>query len=396
MSWTTAEEIDRRIRKLWERGDLLRAMATGEALFPYAFRLKGPDSSALSASFGAVQDWIAGLMAARGRGYRIVFKTVQHRVIGENSIPAEIWVDRLDLALDLAGKQVEARTYAALLSETRNRFPALLPWMARYPLRALALADAWSRLLDVVAWLQAHPRPGIYLRQADVPGVHSKFIEGHQGVLSELLDVVLPDGALREEASRTTGFCRRYGFRDKPTRIRFRILDAACSPVAGIADLDITLTDEDFARLAVCVRRVFITENEINFLAFPPLPESMVVFGAGYGFEALGKAAWLQRVDVYYWGDIDTHGFAILDQLRARVPHAQAMLMDRATLQAHRSCWDTEPQQERRDLPRLQAAETALHDDLRENRLGVRVRLEQERIGYAWVARALDALAGAG
>jgi len=147
---------------------------------------------------------------------------------------------------------------------------------------------------------------------------------------------------------------------------------------------------------------VFITENEVNFLAFPPLPGSMVIFGAGYGFEALASASWLHGCPLYYWGDIDTHGFAILDQLRAQFPHVQSLLMDRATLLAHRNHWGEEPQTLLRDLPRLDVAEAALFDDLRAQRLkdntpGAKlptasVRLEQERIGFAWLERALAAL----
>jgi hypothetical protein len=34
---------------------------------------------------------------------------------------------------------------------------------------------------------------------------------------------------------------------------------------------------------------------------------------------------------VLYWGDLDTHGFAILDELRAHCPHAESLLMNRAT-----------------------------------------------------------------
>jgi hypothetical protein len=77
-------------------------------------------------------------------------------------------------------------------------------------------------------------------------------------------------------------------------------------------------------------------------LAFPHLAGSMVVFGAGYGFEVLAGAHWLQERSVYYWGDIDTHGFAILDQLRAQLPQVQSLLMDRATLLAHHSQWGEE------------------------------------------------------
>ena len=42
-----------------------------------------------------------------------------------------------------------------------------------------------------------------------------------------------------------------------------------------------------------------------------------------------------------------------------------------------------------RELPRLTAHERALYDDLRADRFGRHVRLEQERIGFAWVGDAL-------
>lgn len=65
------------------------------------------------------------------------------------------------------------------------------------------------------------------------------------------------------------------------------------------------------------------------------MPRAMVIFGAGYGFDNLAEARWLGMLEIHYWGDIDTHGFAILNQLRKYFPHAQSLLMDRETLLAH-------------------------------------------------------------
>ncbi|MBI5438249.1 MAG: hypothetical protein HY936_04790 [Nitrosomonadales bacterium] len=42
-----------------------------------------------------------------------------------------------------------------------------------------------------------------------------------------------------------------------------------------------------------------------------------------------------------------------------------------------------------RELNRLQPEESALYDDLRCNRFVPSLRLEQERIGFAWVEAAL-------
>jgi hypothetical protein len=102
-------------------------------------------------------------------------------------------------------------------------------------------------------------------------------------------------------------------------------------------------------------------------------------------------ADWLRRCTVHYWGDIDTHGFAILDQLRRNFPHVNSLLMDRATLLTHRKQWGNEPKQTTNDLPYLDLEERNLYNDLRDNRIGICVRLEQEKIGYGWI---LDRLKG--
>ena len=154
----------------------------------------------------------------------------------------------------------------------------------------------------------------------------------------------------------------------------------------------ISVPAETFACLRPSCSRVFITENEINFLGFPSVADGLVIFGAGYGFDALVAADWLQSRQIRYWGDIDTHGFAILDQLRAHFSHAHSFLMDRETLVSHRALWTEESQPTLRDLPRLREDERALYDDLRWKRLGDgQVRLEQERVGYHLVGEALAA-----
>lgn len=174
------------------------------------------------------------------------------------------------------------------------------------------------------------------------------------------------------------------------------MLDRRLSLLPGDLEQDLTLDADSFARLEPQVERVFITENEINFLAFPAAPHSLIIFGAGYGFATLREAAWLSRCRIHYWGDIDTHGFAILDQLRAHFPSVHSFLMDRATLLACETHWGEEEKPTQRDLRRLNAAESALYDELRDNRLRRNLRLEQEKIGFAWVEAALATLLATG
>lgn len=390
MSWTNRGELRTQLQRAWDRGKLLAETVTGESSFPRRLTLKAPTSAQMANDFDAVRVWIADLRALPN--YRIEMCERRHRVLGVNQVPSAVWVDSLDDALAILGKRCEFERFSALVERTRTRRRELLDWMARKPHKALALADEWDRLLDVIDWLAAHPRPGIYLRQVDIPGVHSKFIEAHRSVLVQWLDRVLPPEVINTTARGVSGFARRYGFLDKPQRIRLRGLDPAHPLLDGLVDADITLDADSFTRLQPSVSRVFITENEINFLAFPPVDDSLLVFGAGYGFEVLAQADWLVHCQVYYWGDVDTHGFAILDQLRAHIPHARSLLMDRATLLAFEDQWGVEETQTQRDLPRLDADECALYDDLRDNRIRSNLRLEQERIAFSWVEDVLSVI----
>jgi len=191
VNWTTPADLRTHVQKLWDRGLLLSSLMGDDELFPRRLTLKGPDSRQLSESFSDVRDWIAQLSGS-AKHYRIVWRTLNHRVLGVNEIPAEIWIDSIDDALAFIGKVRDAERFADLLSLTRETKPELIPWLRKRPLRTLELAGSWPKLLQIVAWLQMHPRPDIYLRQIDLPGVHSKFIEVHRGVLGELFDLALP------------------------------------------------------------------------------------------------------------------------------------------------------------------------------------------------------------
>lgn len=392
MPWTRPADIRAQVLKLWARGSLLAEYVQDTGLFPLRLHCKGPKSREAGEHFEEVRSWAAALCrAARAGDFRLEMRCVHDRVLGSNELPCAVWLDSLEDAVRLAGKRQEAQQFRDLLALTKRRRPVLLPWLARRPLQALGLAAHWHLLLDITDWMEQHRRPGIFVRQMDVPGVHTKFVEAHKGVLAELFDLVLPPEDIDETARGSAGFTRRYGFADKPVRVRFRLTDPGLAPVfCGAAD--ITIPQEDFARVQLPLQRVFITENEINFLAFPACTGSMVIFGAGYGFEHLADVPWLKELPVWYWGDLDTHGFAILNQLRTVLPQTASLLMDEETLLAHKDLWVREPEQKKAELAHLTSAEARVYAGLCANTWGEQVRLEQERISWAFLCRALARL----
>jgi hypothetical protein len=99
-----------------------------------------------------------------------------------------------------------------------------------------------------------------------------------------------------------------------------------------------------------------------------------------------------QDVAFIIGGDIDTHGFAILDQLRSVFSDVRSFLVDREMLMAFSDSWGKRDKQITRDLPRLNSDELALYNDLRDNRICKNLRLEEERIGFHQVERFLAPL----
>ncbi len=394
-SWTGPKELRAQVQRLWNRGLLLAAVAGEPLPFPRRLQLKTPNSRQLSEEFSRVRDWIGSLKAIQG--VRIEYRQVRHQVLGVNEVPVAAWLDSLEDGVGLLHKRGDCNDFVALLEQTRRDAPALLPWLRQQPLRALELRSQWPQLLQVANWLRENPRPDIYLRQVSIPGIDSKFIERHRSALMPLLELALPADAIDSRGTGVAGFERRYGFRGKPATLRFRLLAEGFELLPG-TDRDMTLTAGDFAELhraadfSDSIDRVFITENEVNFLAFPAATKSLVVFGAGYGFEALAEIPWLAACRIHYWGDIDTHGFAILDQLRQKYPGVRSLLMDEATLLDHRTHWVSETRPRPATLKHLTAQEQQLYQDLLDNRWGPELRLEQERIDYNYLLTRLAAL----
>ncbi|WP_305807119.1 DUF2220 domain-containing protein, partial [Stenotrophomonas sp. YIM B06876] len=139
--------------------------------------------------------------------------------------------------------------------------------------------------------------------------------------------------------------------------------------------------------------RILLIENERSLHQLPtPLPDTIAVLGSGLNLAWLA-APWLQGRSVAYWGDMDTWGLAMLATARRHLPHLHALLMDRASFDAHQPLAVAEPVHARdRPTETLLPEEAALDRHLRTLEKG---RLEQEFLPAPVVAQAMQAWAKA-
>ncbi|MFA6700636.1 MAG: Wadjet anti-phage system protein JetD domain-containing protein [Thiomicrospira sp.] len=386
---TLLSEIKARLLKRWLSHYLPDSLELQSAVFPLRIGLKPPTDKQLLQDFEAVKRWVQSYAQLDNPSFEIEWQS-KRTSLGKNEFPQAIVFHEIEQLARFLGKTSELSLYRKLSQQLISAFTPLKAFCQKQPTKLLANHQAWSSLLVFMQWRVNHPNPQIYLRQVPLAQFDSKFLEAHKSVLAECLDWILPPEQIQTEFSGAKQFCARYGFLDQAEQLQARLLDSNQS-LQGFKTISAPFAEwQGFQPQTFGIQRVFITENKVNFLAFPEVKNSLILFGKGFGFEHWKQLVWLQDLPIFYWGDIDTHGFAILNQFRQDWSQTQSLLMDEATLFAHQALWGIEPQPSKAELTALTSQEQTLYQDLQHHRFGQNIRLEQERISYTWLNKILD------
>lgn len=399
--WSSLRTVKQKCLDQWNQGKIISLLLESDNLFapeiftpdsPYKVKIAGPKAADIRKDFEKSMSFTQKWMIQNE--VKVEFTVVSTKLMGHQKVPVNaVFCDIYDF-IDFIGMRHE---FDLIKAELTNMPQCLIDFIRRRPQSYLKYRSDFFRIQMIVSYLLNHPMPKIYLRELPIPSVDTKFLENHKGIIGEVLDFVLPPDFVNKEESRSAGFAKRYGFKDKPERIRFRILDPMIRfPLINNDCPDITLDSQSFANLDLDCKNVIVCENEVSFLALPNLPSCIGIFGSGYGFSPLKKADWLKKRKIVYWGDLDTHGFAILSEFRkAMAPCAvDSFFMDFNTLIKHKSFCVEEPKARNDELIMLTDEESLAYRALVDNKIGLElnlnhVRLEQELIPWNEVEREL-------
>lgn len=354
--------------------------------WPLAITLDAPTEQTAMKQVEATRNWAAAWRDWNGEG-EVQWVERRWRQLGTQRLPELLqlngprevcaWIGELD-----RWQSVERR-HAALC----QRWPQLSrPAASLFAPLAEMEEDDFARLLKLLDWLHANPHSGLYPRQIPLAGMDTKWIEPRKGLLARLL------AGMQAAPPGSVDFHSLSGLQPLPTTVLLRILDPALRAVSG-GLRDITAPVEQVARMPLAPATVLVVENLQSGLALPDLPGTVAFVALGYNVDILSRIPWALGCNGSYWGDIDTHGYAILNRARTHLPQLQSLLMDEATLLQFPGLWTREAAQSPAvDLPLLLAHEHNVYQGLRQQRWGHCVRLEQERISWQLVLRALAAV----
>lgn len=318
----------------------------------------------------------------KGYGYSIEWKTVKNKMLGTQDFPSKIKFDTAEDFERFLQKTKEVADFRKNVALINGKFPELQYWIERYPQKIIDNLEDWNDILKILDYFSKNPQSQLYIRELPIE-VHTKFIEQHKIVIGELLNVVIEDYVNTNEKD----FEKRYNLRYDEPLVRIKLLDRTLATKFFNGMDDITIPVSQFLKLHIPITKAFVVENKVNFLTFPPVANSIVIWGRGYGVAPIKDSELLKNIDLIYWGDLDAQGFEILSQFRSYFAHVKSLLMDKATFDYYFEKERGTPSKISVKL-NLTTEEEELYQYIKVNNY----RLEQEKIPQRYVIEQLKCL----
>jgi hypothetical protein len=324
-----------------------------------------------------------------GFGPTVRFEDAKTRRYGAAIIPGGISFDTLQDMTRYIGKQAEADRILEHARIVTREFPQARAWTAtRFQLLSTGDCETWLAMTRVIRHFIQHPKPWVYPRELSL-GLHTKFLEQNHKPIIEILAQMVPE-TLNEPY---TNWQDRLGLRSSSELVEGRFLDPALAPHLPQHML---APIKEWNRCAFTTPTwILITENRTSLLTLPPLLGCLALLGKGYAVTRLAGIEKLHATQIYYWGDIDQHGFEILACVRSHLSNVRSCLMDNDTLARCHNEIGSETVAATIPADLVASYLTPMERALWEKCNVDHSRLEQERIPREVVIPALSALAEA-
>lgn len=336
-----------------------------------------------------VTQWVQSWQLAQlelPNGVEVQWEARQWRLLGQQQVPLAVVVRDAPALAAWIGQERRWKQACLRRDAFEERFPLLRaapPWIRYEEVATDWSADDVHRLMALLQWFEANPRSLLYLRQLPVPGIDTKWVEPRRSLVR---DFVLATRGLAAGGD----FYDVCGLSPAPATLRMRVLCPELRRMTGgLCDIEAPI--EELAQLQVRVKILVVVENLATGLALPSIPGAVAFMKLGHAINDLARIPWLFADEngaggperVFYWGDLDTHGFVILARARGLFPSLISVLMDEQTLLSGKDQWVSEASQAKVDyLERLTPQEQRLYRLLRDQTLGHNIRLEQERLAW--------------
>ncbi len=349
-------------------------LVAGKPFEPFLLReekVKPDTTPALHAAINLFQQYEK---RANGYGWVIEWKEWNSKKLGRQKWPHRILVETEDDYIRLLNKTEEVADFKAQLQVLLNWQPAIRSVLLKRPAYVLDFKKDWAAIQQVTDILLQKDVSNFYIRSIPVP-VHTKFIEdsANKQLITSILKVVAPNRF--SETAQTLEQTLRL--KRKPYLYPLRWLDMGLSR-QYMYGMELTAVTAGWLRQCTWeIKEIWLVENETNLHILPGRKDAIAIFSKGKATYSLSDIALFDRARLYYWGDLDEEGFAMLNAMRDHYPHIISVFMDEKTLLQHVAEMGKQPSLYKiNQLSLLNAEEQAAFNILKYHN----GRLEQEKI----------------
>ena len=384
------EKVQNRYRSVWR--DTLLGADSGV----YTVALDPPSASAIITHASDVSAWLTRWRQWAAQHPNVTLRTRTIRTkFGAQPIHTHLDIPDTAALADLnPGTAAHWQRARARWDQLCYHQPkqAVRPWLAR--IVDLDNYD-FTTLLAATTWFRAHPRSGLTVRSVPVPGMHTKWLARHRGMVLACLgtptDSSEPIGSTgdADPVDIPTDDLDALGLRPLPREIGIVLADPVLrAAIGGLRQ--ITAPVDELARLQIHPDTVLIVENKEPALAWGDTTGLAVIHSLGNHLDVLHCLPWIPHSRCWYWGDLDRHGFTLLSRARTMVPQLASLLMEPGDIETYRPL-GVEEDLDRYDQPdaTLTMAEASALAALQLIG-GKYLRTEQERIPISDAVHALE------
>lgn len=317
-----------------KNGELYRQLVMKDE-DPLSIPLKPPIKlSEWHTNFAEGNAWLEGCqeIAARYPYFRFEYQNHRFAGMGNASIPVRITFTDIPAIFRLLGRTREATSYKTAYATVRETVPQLLPWMLtskgiRTFKESTTVLTYLAVLQSLVKFFRQQREPSaspLYLRDIRLAPVDTKFWERESSFILAVYQALYPKDGIKN----WTDFLTRLQLFRFPTQYAIRFLDEALRIHPKLEWF--SSSPDQLDALNLHPRAVFLVENKTNFLRFPKVKDSILLFSSGKSIPyLLGCLSWLKdHPHIYYWGDMDEDGFEMLNRARSVLPQIQSFLME--------------------------------------------------------------------
>jgi len=372
-TFETPADIRGRLARSWPR--IQKQILTGQLEFPCRYPVKHPSLSDRSFPSFRVEyrKWRDAWNDLKSPGASAITGIKNCRTYKDIRVIKSIEFQNADALAQFLGQKAVAG-----LNTLSDRLAALgytgdTSNAAVYQVQTLLSEmsdESFQALVRLLEWRQENPGTKIALREVPVQGVGTKWIEQHTRVILAVFED--HDLLVSHEGS----FLERTGLRDDDRRtLWMRWHSSRAIPGTDISEF--AIRPSQMTRRPEGIRKVLMVENSTTFLSFFPSEDTLLVFGNGkMGISAVAELPWLSEVEFYYWGDMDSSGYLILDRIRSHCSSVQSLMMGREAMETNMSARTPDTGLELAEVPELTQDEAFARDLL----LSRKLRIEQEQI----------------